>query len=152
MFDFILFLLPMVPLAIACGEDFASKRGEFWDGWIYMAVLLAAFWKLLVYPDTILVSVSFGCLTGAIGLLLLRLKAWGEGDALFWGILGFILPAINVTYFLLSGVVCLLLAAIFDKVILETWGRRKFHWVKGSSHALWVVLLVYIVYWLTVVL
>jgi hypothetical protein len=151
MFDYILFLLPAIPLAIASYEDFVSKRGEFWDGWIYMAVLLAAFWKLLVYPDTILLSLSFSCLTGAIGLLLLRLKAWGEGDALFWGILGFILPVVDVTYFLISGVVCLLLAGIFDKLILEKWGRRQFHWKKGSSHALWVVLLVYIVYWIVVV-
>lgn len=152
MVDFLFFVLPLAPMVLAAVEDLTSREGEFWTGWILMSVLLAAFWKLLAYPETIVLSLAFTCLTGAIGLYLYHRNAWSDGDALFYGILGFILPIVDVTFFLVWGMLCLILAMFFDKLVMEPWSRKKFHWKKGSSHALWVVPLIYIVYWGVVVL
>jgi hypothetical protein len=147
MFDVLLFAFGLVPLAGASIQDFRSKKGEFWDGWLYMGLLLVAGWKILIYPDTLMSSIGFSCFTGAIAFFFYGMNSWADGDALAFGMLGFMVPNVDITFFLVSGILTIVMAMTFDKLILESWGRKKFHWKGKGSHALWVILLVYLVYY-----
>ena len=150
--DLLLFLFGLIPLTGASIQDFRSKKGEFWDGWLYMGLLLVAGWKILIYPDTLISSIGFSCFTGAIALFFYGMNSWADGDALAFGMLGFMVPNVDITFFLVGGILTIVMAMVFDKLILEKWGRRKIHWKGRDSHALWVIMLVYLVYWIKVVL
>jgi vacuolar-type H+-ATPase subunit I/STV1 len=152
--DFILFALPLIPLAVASWQDF--KTGLFDEKLIWMTVLAALWWKALIYPQMLLPSLAFGCFALFVGFFLEFLGAWHEGDALMYGAVGFALPSIDIWALLLTSMVVFLLVGIFEEAILKKWRKkrsalRQLPNVEApdvtASWALYAIMLMYIVYW-----